>query len=343
MVRVTYHQGMQHRIALVLPLMGLLLVEALTAQPIRLSMPVFGDEAAIEVRGMNRERARAAADAALREMHAVSLLVDPDGDAEGGIGSLNTRAGQGPQPIDARLEALLRRAQSYCFWSAGALGPVAGALYHVVEHAQPNPPAAEVLRSAIVSADCGAMRIAAGEEGAPPTGEVAGASRVDVRSWARGFAVDRAMDVLEEHGVVNALVENGPVRRAIGEGPSGKGWLSILSYAGTDQPIDRVWLRDQALAIGLPLASTQRGTTVDYLDHRDGEVVRGTVAVVAVSNLAADAQGLTVALAVLGLHEGNMRVADLKPRPSALWLLGEGGGAPLRSEYRWSALAKARP
>ncbi len=342
MVPLTYHWGMQRRIALLLTLMGFVLAEAMAAQPIRLAMPVFGDEAAIEVRDMNRERARAAADAALREMYAVSQLVDPDGDAEGGIGSLNASAGQGPRPVDARLETLMRRAQSYCFWSAGALGPVSGALYRVVEQAQPNPPASEVLRSAIASGDCGATRIVTGEGGASPTVELAGASRLDLRSWSRGFAVDRAMEVLQEHGVVNALVESGSVRRAIGAGPSGQGWLSILSYAGTDHPIDRVWLRDQALAIGLPLASSQRGTTVDYLDHRDGEVVQGTVAVVAVSDLAADAQGLTVALAVLGLHEGNMRVADLKPRPSALWLLGEGGGAPLRSEYRWSALAKAR-
>ncbi len=326
-------------------LTALILVEgALEAQPVRLSMPAFGDEAAVEVHDMNRNRARSAADMALRELYEISRLVDPDGDAPGGIGVVNAAAGQGPQPLDPRLEPLLRRAQSYCFWSNGALGPASGSLYQVVERALPGKPASDVLRSALANARCDALRIAGGDPkrvDPSPTLDLGGASRLDLRSWGRGFAVDRAIAVLEEQGVTNAIVESGPVRRAIGDGPTGKGWLSILSYPGIDQPIDRVWLRDQALAVGLALASTME-TTVDFIDHRDGEPITGVVAVVAVSTLAADAQGLTVGLAVLGLHEGIMRVADLKPRPSALWLLGEGTGQPLRSEYRWSALAKAR-
>ena len=222
--------------------------------------------------------------------------------------------------------------------SSGAHGPLGGELYRLwAEEGLPDP---TDLRWAVASADCSRLGLAGGET---PAAILAQGSRVDGSWMARGLAIDRAARRLAERGVTNAWLEIGPVYRGLGPGPDGRGWLlSLPPVPGSREPIDELWLRDQALAIVRKapddgaLRSGVPGPPL--IDQRTGVPARGAVAVVVVAEEAWDAEALAASLFIFGLREGQLRLGGYRPRPSILWLLGDGDAAPLRSTYRWSDL-----
>ena len=316
--------------------------QAIHAQPVRMSMEMAGEMVEIEVRDLNRDTARAEIQAALSEMHRIRTLLDGEGEAPDGVAALNAHAGEDARPVDRHVGAALIRAQSFCLWSNGAFGPMGGNLAALARQTGgPEGADASVFGRAVSSAGCANLRVVPGGEDAPSTAMTAAATRIDLAGWARGYAMDVAVDRLVGAGASNLWIESGPVRRGLGDGPSGQGWLAVLSFPGHNAPIDELWLRGQALAVSLPLATDRAGAPI-LRNHRNGRAVEGVVAVVAVSELAVDAEALANSSAILGPREGRMRVASLEPPPSILWLLGEGRGRPLRTEYRWAELRRIR-
>ncbi len=306
------------------------------AEPVRLSAEAFGAQAEVEVRDLPREAAVAAARGALREIYEVSQLSDPSGSLAGGLGALNAAAGNGSQLLEPRVAELLRRGMQYCLWTNGAHGPLGGELYRLWNQAaMPQP---SELRDAVISAACSQMSFETEDAGIRAT--VAAGSRVAALGMQRGFALDRAAEVLRSAGVGNAWLEIGRVYLAMGTGPEGKGWLASLPPApGTAEPSDQVWLRDQAMAVAAIESDTP---VIRFIDQRTGVPARGVVMVATVTELALDAEALAATLFVNGLREGQMRLGGLNPRPSVYWLLGQGKGEPLESTYRWSELERVR-
>ena len=76
------------------------------------------------------------------------------------------------------------------------------------------------------------------------------------------------------------------------------------------------------------------------MNQRTGRPAQGTLGTAVVTELALDAQALAVTLAITGPGEGQLRLGQLTPRPSVLWLQGNGGGEPLAIEYRWGLVPK---
>lgn len=294
----------------------------------------FGERVVVEVRGMPT----AAADAALREAVTELLAVEALVDEEGDLGALNAAAGAGAREVDPGLRELLERALSFCTWSRGAHGPLGGRLYLAwgFDGGGRGIPAPEEVRQAAGAASCDGLSV----DAAAGTANLAPGRRLDLRGFARGFAVDRAFETLRRHGAENVLVEVGGVRRAAGGGPDGRGWPIVLPvFPGMERPLDRLHLRDRALAV---VSTVHRPHFVGgdrlapWLDQRSGRPAEGVVATLAASELALDAEALAVALTVLGNREGTLRLGGLRPPPSVLWLLGDGDGQPLEAPYRWS-------
>jgi len=308
-------------------------------EPVRLTANAFGTQAEIEVRGLPSAEAAAAAQAGLLEIFEVSQLLDPAGSFPGGLGALNAAIGDGPQELDARTADVIKRGLQYCLWTNGAHGPLGADIYQLWTEPEKLPDPTD-LRTAVIGAQCNRISLSLDE--ADYSAELAPDSRAAAIGMGRGYAIDRAVETLQEAGVENAWVEIGDVWRGIGDGPDGRGWLASLPSApGETQPLDQVWLRDQALA----MASIEKfagKSTLRFIDQRTGVPARGVVAVIAVTETAMDAEALSVALFITGLREGHMRLGGLQPRPSVLWLLGEGKGTPVESTYRWSELDRIK-
>ena len=191
-----------------------LLALAPESRPRRATSRVLDQALTLEVRGMEQSAADAALRAAVSELRDAERLLDPHGDAANGLAALDAAAGGEPVVLDPRLVELLQRALSFCIWSGGAHGPLGGDLYALwgfgsAATGRPTP-ASPTRRSRPPAATaCASTKPPAASSS--PTG-----SRLELWGFARGFLVDRAMAVLEEHGAENAYVELGWVRRALG-------------------------------------------------------------------------------------------------------------------------------
>ncbi len=310
------------------------------ATPMRMAISVFGTSAEVEVRDLPAAEAAAAIESTLTEIFTIDRLTDPDGDEPGGVGELNRAAGKAPQSVDLRVADLLVRSLQFCIWSGGAYGPLGGGVYSLWESGEGSRPQPGDVRDAAGSAECNRLSLRSDNPDNPSstTAVLAAGSRIDLRGIARGFAVDRAVGILEQHGARNVWVEVGNVLRARGDGPEGRGWLATLApIPGEEEPLDRLWIQDQALAVvGIEMHEAAPG----IIDQRTGVPSRGVYRVIAVTDLAVDVEPLVYALFVLGHREGHMRLGTLNPRPSVYWLLGQGVGQPLEATYRWSELER---
>ena len=311
-------------------LAALVTATLLLAQPSgwRASSEVFGEPARVEVRGLEA----APAETALRA--AVAELAAAEADAVALAVRLNAAAGLDGVPVAEPERLMLRRALGFCLWSEGAHGPVGGVLYELWRSARPSPAA---LAAARQTSGCDRLRL----DDEAGTAQLAAGSRVDLRGFAAGWAVDRAVDVLRQQGASNARVRLGRLERAVGPGPAGRGWSPEPDLpAAWLEPLPPARLRDRALAVaGHEPARVIAGDSYSvHLDLRSGLPAEGVAATIAVTELAIDAQALAVTMFVLGQREGMMRLGALRPEPSVAWLLGSGDGAPLLTTHRWAAV-----
>ena len=296
--------------------------------PLRITSQAFGSPVEIEVRDLPKEPAREVIQKALAEIAEVERLVS------GGLAALNAAAGKGLQPVDPRLLPLLTRARDFCSWSEGAHGPLGRDLYAL--WADPSePPSPEQAEQAVGVAGCDRLAF----DLTKGTAALAEGSGLDLQGFAAGYAVDRAVEVLEQAGAANVFVRIGAVRRGAGGGPGDRGWpVELLPVAPSKEPqekdappSDRIYLRDRALAVA---------SEALLINQRTGRRAQGVLAAVAVTDLAVDAQGLAAALYINGPREGQLRLGSLRPRPSVRWFLGSGAGEPLLVDYRWSEVMR---
>lgn len=237
-------------------------------------------------------------------------------------------------PVAVEVAGLLARAKEFCAWSQGATSPLGG---HLRDHwravagsTTPPPPPT----GAVASAACDQMRV----DETTATVSIAAGSRVDLTPFARGFAVDRAVDLLRERGVAAGWVAVDRVRRAFGASAAdhskAPGWPVVLpQFEGFEGPLETLTLRDESLAIAW--RRDERNGEPLALDHRTGTLPEGVWATLVVTGRAVDAEALAATGLALGSREGRYRIATLHPEPRILWLLGRGQGRPLLEELGW--------
>ena len=311
--------------------------------PLRASAPAFGATLEVEVRDLPREAADAAIQAVATEVGEVERLTDPDR-LDGELATLNAAAGKGPRPVDARLFAALTRALNFCFWSDGKEGPLGRDLNRLWGRGAAAPPAAkptpDQVNAAVAAASCKRLQL----DGRKQTATLAAGSALDLADFRIGMAIDRAIEVLRQHGSANALVLIGDVRRGIGLGRDGRGWLVDLpAISGLTGPLGRIFLRDRSLAIAGPEAAPpQEGHQPPiYVNQSTGlPAGEGILATLALTELAIDAQALAATMTITGAQEGEMLTGSVRPRPAILWLMGSGTGIPVMVPYRWDEVPR---
>ncbi len=326
----------------------LLLALALTGAPANTgevasrNLRVFDAEAVVSVAGLPAEPANAALAAAEAELREVARFTDPASTAEGTLGALNQASGVGPQPAGEGLFALLSRARDFCDWTGGVTGPLGGELARVWGRWEPRStvPGPEEVAAAALAAGCDRLRLDAKQR----TAHLAEGSRLDLSPFAQGFAVDTAIEALRRSGAPSGYVRIGGVARGFGRGPGSVGWLvEPPALAGLPSPLEPIRLGSGAYAAATaadPGFAAGNQLLPPYLDQRKGQPGTGVLAVLAVTELAVDAQGLAATLYAMGSRDGQRRLGSLKPRPHVLWVLGSGEGEPLLVEYFWSTLRR---
>lgn len=133
-------------------------------------------------------------------------------------------------------------------------------------------------------------------------------TRIDLGGIGKGYAVDRAVEVLKRRGITSALVNLGGNIYALGHPPGARAWK-----VGVQHPREKglllgyLELRDKAVATS---GDYERFFTIDgkryshIIDPRTGMPARGVISVTVVADSATEADALSTGAFILGREDG---------------------------------------
>jgi thiamine biosynthesis lipoprotein len=248
-------------------------------------------------------RLRAAGEEALLEIARLdSQLSFYSGSSE--ISRINARASQEPVKIEARLFNLLRNCIDLAAKTDGAFDITVGPLMRAWgsfgrEGRVPSEAEVESIKSLV-----GVGNIGLGDEDLTIRFKRSGV-QLDLGAYGKGYAIDRAIGILNENGVTTALLHGGRSSiRCLGPPPGADGWLvGLHDLFDTDHGRSSVSLRDSALSFSALHGKSfiQDGRTYGHvLDPRTCKPISGTLAAMVTGQCAAVCEALSTALLVNG-------------------------------------------
>jgi thiamine biosynthesis lipoprotein len=215
---------------------------------------------------------------------------------------------------------LLRHARDLSRLTQGTFDPTAGALIRAwgFHQGSGQPPDPESLRTALDQ--IGWDRIEFDDDAGQVTRRCEGLL-LDLGAIGKGYALDRASDLVREGGVTCALLQGGTSSVvALGNPPDAEGWKIALPASPEGGPAPLISLSNSSLSVSAPSGKGFVNSDGQYLGHvldpRTGRPVSAHTFVAVVTDQATDSDALSTALLVGGtpvldgLQEamGNLRV-----------------------------------
>jgi len=139
--------------------------------------------------------------------------------------------------------------------------------------------------------------------------------RIDVSGIAKGYAVDRAIQMLKDSGIRNALVNAGGDIYALGSRSGEKSWrIGIRHPRDNADLLGVLELKDKAVATSGDYENFFEADGKRYchiIDTRTGRPVEGIMSVTIVANSAAEADALATAVFPMGADDGMKLIESL--------------------------------
>lgn len=281
---------------------------------LRLARFAMGTRFEIALMGEPEAELRAAGEEALDEIELYSSALDLFR-KDSFLSFLNEEAPSRPLRVDADLFDLLERCRAIHRASDGFFDVTVGSLmacwgFH--GGALSGPSSEQRLRSMAkvgfenVELDADRMTVRYRTPGV----------RLDFGAVAKGFALDRAVEILEEGGIRCALLHGGTSTGcAMGSLPGASGWKVGIKDPSSDGLLKTIKLQDCAFSVSAPHGRTleREGEILGHvMDPRSGEPARSAELCAVVSESAAQADAWSTALLAAGPErfDGLMERAD---------------------------------
>jgi len=273
-------------------------------EPVKREQILMGIPVSITIAGAEKERAHGAAELAFREIARIDQMMStylPESD----ISRLNGAAGTDWVPIDPELAYVIKESRRYSELSQGAFDITYKPLSKLWRFEPGSrPPASEAVQAILPLVDYRAVLL-----------DDTGRGRLDkpgmaigLGGIAKGYAVDRAVAVLQESGIAHAVINAGGDIRMLGRKSGERAW-----YVGIQDPRDPNTLMEE-----LALTDSAVATSGDYerfflydgvryhhiLDPRTGFPARGCRSVTVISETAMAADALATTVFILGPKKG---------------------------------------
>ncbi len=140
--------------------------------------------------------------------------------------------------------------------------------------------------------------------------------RVDVSGIAKGYAVDRAIQILKDEGIRNALVNAGGDVYALGASSEKRLWrIGIRHPRHTADLLGILELKDKAVATSGDYENFFEVDGKRYchiMNARTGRPVEGVISVTIVADSTAEADALATAVFPLGAEEGMKLIESIE-------------------------------
>ncbi|HTE17836.1 MAG TPA: FAD:protein FMN transferase [Armatimonadota bacterium] len=274
------------------------------AEPmVRLACRAMNTRFEVALWGRDETYLTAVAEEALREVRALEQQLSFYRD-DSDVRELNVYAALAPVTVEPRLFALLQRAVELSRATGGAfdltVAPLLSAWGFTGEGGR--VPTGEELEAArtvtgmnLVELDPDASTVRFLREGV----------MIDLGAIGKGYAIERAAEILRDCEVAGALVHGGTSTvKAIGTQPDGAPWkVAIQDPMNADASLDTVSLDDTALSVSAVHGRFFTEGDARYghvLDPRIGRPVQGSLLAAVVCPSATDSDALSTALLVLG-------------------------------------------
>ncbi|NNF04679.1 MAG: FAD:protein FMN transferase [Rhodothermales bacterium] len=254
--------------------------------------------------GEQSARLRSIGEAALREITSLeSRLSFYDGRSE--LSRINREAARTPVPLAPDVMDLLLLCRRIHRMTHGAFDPTVAGLMSAwgFTGTAHRVPGTEERRRALQAV--GMDRVELDENRCTVRFETPGVS-LDLGGVAKGYALDVARTVLEDHGIENALLHGGTSTvLALGTDEDGRTWNVGLADPWADQK--DAWFRrtdvdNECLSVSAVSGKSFVDGDVEYghvIDPRSGEAVSGQLVAACVAPSAAEADALSTAMLVL--------------------------------------------
>jgi len=140
---------------------------------------------------------------------------------------------------------------------------------------------------------------------------------IDLGGIAKGYAVDRAAEVLKESGVTSAFISSGSSSIcAIGSPPGQKAWpVDVSDPLDRSHKLERIDLRESSISTSACREKTfETGgkTYCHIMDPRIGQPIEGLISATIITKSGIEAEALSKALMVMGIDRARQ---FLRARP----------------------------
>ena len=310
---------LQHSIALWLLFLppGSALAEWYTEQA-----AIMGTAINVELWHDNEQHGRALTDAVMAEMNRIDELMStykPDSE----LSYINAHASEGPVTASSELLKLIIRALDYSVVTAGAFDITYASAGQYYDYRAGKKPSNAQLQNALPAINYRHVKI---DPQRSTIEFMRPGVRIDLGGIAKGYAVDRSIDLLQQAGVSNAIVSAGGDTRVIG-----KRWDRSWKI-GIRNPRQR-----DSIASMVPLENSAISTSGDYERYFEEDGVRyhhilnpgtgkSTNEIQSSSIIGADAtdtDALSTSVFVLGVQQG-IQLINALPGTEAIIIDNEG-------------------
>ncbi len=218
------------------------------ARLVRRRLPIMGTIADVAVVDADHDRAHAAIGAAFAALGDVDRRMSRFR-ATSDVGRANARAGRGPVVIGADTARVLAAALRWAEASDGRFDPCVGRAVELWDVGRrTSPPAGERVERLAARGLYRALDVDTWGSRAVARLTEADAA-LDLGGIAKGYAVDRAVDALREHGVRQGLVNVGGDLYALGGSEDGDPWrVGVRSPDDPTRLVGRVDVEDAGIA-----------------------------------------------------------------------------------------------
>jgi len=237
------------------------------------------------------------------------------------ISWINARAAYEPVTVEPGLFRLLVQARSISEATDGAFDITAGALVRCWGSFREDavPPSAEAVSAALTSV--GWRHVELREADRTIRFDTPGVA-LDLGAIGKGYALDRAADILRQQGITSGLLHGGrSTIYALGTAPDGEAWRVGLRHPrDAERRLGVVCLRDEAFSTSAAYEKFFRAGGRVYghlLDPRSGYPAEGLLSASARCSSATASDALSTAFFVLGVEQ-TKRYCAAHPHVEAL-------------------------
>ena len=291
------------------------------AEPFVKQTFVMGTRGTITIYGLSDEDAEAAAADAVREMHRIESVMSTWKE-ESEISKINRDARGKPVKLSSELFLLLNKASLFSKMTGGAFDVTAMPVVKLwgFQGGEPKLPSDKEIADAIKKVGWRKMVL----DAADTTVTLYGGVTIDLAGIGKGYAVDRCVGILRDHGAVSALVDLGGNMFAIGAPPGREAWsIGIRDPEDSGGVIGKLLISDEAVATS---GNYENFVVIDgkryghIVDPRTGQTVDHVLGVTVIAPSATQSDALSTGLFVMG-PEKSQGIGEIFPGTSAIFAL----------------------